>query len=152
MQSMNPELIRKIKSKIVEVVSAVIDKPGLKISEGNNWNALNLLADIEKLLQENYTYINELKEWIDDRHEIAKIERNIWNDRKHAKQEKNQQLKQAEAKEKRLKDEMKKQNKVIFPFKPLNFRSEPRRIKKKVEKNHKLSREDEDKLFYLGLL
>ena len=60
--------------------------------------------------------------------------------------------KEEEAKLKRINDEAKKKNKVIVKFKPLPERSEPRKIKKKIETNHKLNKEDEDKLYYVGFI
>ena len=50
---------------------------------------------------------------------------------------------------KRKKEENKK--KTTFEiYKPLMKRSKPKTIKKKVENDNKLSKDDEDKLYFLG--
>lgn len=83
---------------------------------------------------------------------MNKLERSVWNERKATKQAENQRKKEEEAKLKRVKDEAKKKNKHILKFKPLAERSEPKKIKKRVENNHKLNKEDEDKLYYVGFI
>lgn len=153
MQSMPPDLIKRIKDKIKEIVHKVIEKEhGARMIDNSTSSAIHMLADIEKTIFDHSRKINDLREELNDDVEFSRIERSIWNDRKHAKQEENQRRKEQEAIEKRRKDDMKKKNKVVFRFKPLRFRSEPKRIIRKVEKNQKLTKEEEMKLYYLGFL
>lgn len=84
-QTLPPDQVHKLKLKIKEVVNAIVTKPGLRMIETNNENTLSMLADIEKVMFENYIKIEELSNEMEDKLEITRLERAIWNDRRHQK-------------------------------------------------------------------
>ena len=63
---------------------------------------------------------------------------------------KHKKEKQMKDNKRKLQDEESKKNKVFEKHRTLMQRSKPKMIKKKVENDNKLSKEDEEKMYYLG--
>jgi len=80
----------------------------------------------------------------------ASLSKQIQKDIKNTNIQKNKEIQNRENMLKRKKEENKKKTSFQI-YKPLMKRSKPKTIKRKVENDNKLSKEDLDKLYFLGM-
>lgn len=137
--------VKKIRQKVREVYRSISAEEGKHVESNNS--TLYLLGEIEKkwdeLIKEELTWSE--KEPVKFHEEYKQIQKDI-------KQEnmKQNKLKQELESERKRKAEDKSKKSMFDTYKPLMKRSKPKAIKKKVENDNKLSKDDLDKLYFLG--
>lgn len=145
---MSQELELNIRNKIKEVYTNVVFHGERKVVETNS-SAINLLAELEneceRLIKKIVDYTETEGEEV-----VNKYSKEIQKERQNLKIKKNLK-EQREIELKRQKNESNKKSRVIEIKRRAVFRSKPKTIKKKVSNDNKLSQEDIDKQYYIGI-
>lgn len=144
---MSHDLTVQLKNKIKEVYKNVVLHGEGKVIETNS-SVVYLLGELEneweRLLR---TIYNPDKNY--DPEIITKIAKDIQKERKNENIQKNKE-EQLEL-ERKKKNESSKKNRIIEIKRRAMQRSKPKVMKKKVTNNNKLSQEDIDKQYYIGI-
>lgn len=140
------ELEKRLKRKIKEVYEQVTAGES-KVVESNN-SSIYLLTELEKKCEGIFLKIHDAEHKL-PADLVSSAIKDIQKERKNQniRDKKERQLKDNKRK---MLDDASKNNKVFESHRPLMQRSRPKMIKKKVENDNKLSKEDEEKIYYLG--